>query len=874
MKTNWWTAAKLPKNNFTILSGSAGFPGGYLTSPDFFCVMNYDLEMITAFPKLGFFASLWLRWYLLLRTVLHWWVKATILPAPFEDLDIDLDKPVCYVIDSYALTSLLILDKSCEKLGLPRPLWPLQLQTGTEPRAYLALRRKKGLIIRHTTPRSHSETLERMVDEVSGGAEPDIQLVPVTVLIGRAPDKETGLAKIFFTESWEIGGRINRLINSLINGRNTMVQYNPPISLRELTAEGLGASRSLRKVSRILRVHFRRVRSAAIGPDLSHRRTVVDQILSSQGVKAAILESARKKKTTELKARKQARKYAFEIAADYSYTFVRIASFALGWFWNKIYDGVELQHFRSFQKRAPDYEVIYVPCHRSHIDYLLVSYFVYINGLVVPHIAAGINLNLPVVGRLVRKGGGFFLRRSFRTHKLYSAVFHEYLSRILASGTSIEYFIEGTRSRTGRLLQPKAGMLSMTVRGYLKSPGRPVMFQPIYVGYERLVEGNSYIAELSGQEKKSESLWDLLRVSRVLKQRYGKVHVSFAEPIFLDKLLDSYSPGWREGVSEDQGKPVWLNQLSNELSQQIMTRINEAAHVNAVNLLSVILLPLNKQAMGREDLAEQLNLYLNLLERCAYSERITYTQKSAEEIISYGIALGAFEVREDPLGDIIAIKPEQAVLLTYFRNNISHLVALPSLVASCFINTRTISRADLRRISLAVYPFLKAELFLPWDQESFLEAIDNQIEWLQKQGLLREDSAKDTLSRAEGSSQEAQKLRILAHAQIQTFERYYITIAVLAKNGSGTLARSELEKLCIQTAQRISQLSEFAAPEFYDRNLFRQFISLLRESGSLTTNAGEKLEFGDRINQLSNDAKFILSKDIRRAIMLAAPFGG
>jgi len=827
--------------------------------------------MATNFPDLGFFASLKLRWYLLLRAVLHWWVKAKILPSPFEDLEIDLEKPVCYVIDSYALTSLLILDKSCQEQGLPRPLWPLQLQTETEPRAYLALRRKKGLIIRRTTPRSHSETLERMVDKVGKGEEPDIQLIPVTVLIGRAPDKETGLAKIFFTESWEIGGRINRFINSLINGRSTMVQFSPPISLRELTEEGLGTSRSLRKVSRILRVHFRRVRSAAIGPDLSHRRTVVDRILGSQDVKFAITESARKKKTTEQKARKQARKYAYEIAADYSYVFVRIASFTLAWFWTKIYDGVVLKHFRSFQKLAPEYEVIYVPCHRSHIDYLLLSSFVYQNGLVPPHIAAGINMNFPIVGRMIRKGGVFYLRRSFHTHKLYSAVFKEYFSRILASGTSIEYFIEGTRSRTGRLLQPKTGMISMTVQGYLKSRGRPVMFQPIYVGYERLVEGNSYIAELSGQKKKTESLGDLLRVFWILKQRYGKVHVSFAEPVFLDEHLDAYSPGWREEVVEEQQNPSWLGPLSNELSQKIMTKMNEAAHVNPINLLSVILLPMKKQAMGREDLAEQLDIYLNLLERCAYSERITYTKKSAQEIISYGVELGAIEVREDPLGDIIAIKPEQAVLLTYFRNNISHLVALPSLVASCFLNARIIERSDLHRISLAVYPFLKAEFFLPWNREDFLLAIENHVEWLTGQGLIWEGSEQGQLERGDGSSQEAQKLRIMAHAQIQTFERYYITIAVLAKNGSGTLTRSELEKLCIQTAQRINQLSEFAAPEFYDRSLFRQFIRLLRENDSLTTNSDEKLEFGDRILQLSDDSKFILSKDIRRAIVRAAP---
>ena len=263
--------------------------------------------MSTDFPKIGFLASLRLRWYLLMRAIQHWWVKAQLLPAPFEDLDIDLKKPVCYVIDSYSLSSLLILDKSCEELNLPRPLWPMSVIDGVEPRAYLALRRKKGLIVRHTTPRSHSATLKRLVDNVCSGKEPDIQLVPVTVLIGRKPDKETGLAKIFFTESWEIGGRFQRFISTLINGRSTLVQFSPPISLHELADEGLGAARSLRKVSRILRVHFRRVRSAAIGPDLSHRRTVVDQVLRSPTVKKAIEENSNKEKISEHKSWKQAR---------------------------------------------------------------------------------------------------------------------------------------------------------------------------------------------------------------------------------------------------------------------------------------------------------------------------------------------------------------------------------------------------------------------------------------------------------------------------------------------------------------------------------------------------------------------------------------
>ncbi len=839
-----------------------GSPCGWAT--------RFTERMSTPPTKMGFFASVRLRWYQLLASVLHIWVRARVLPDPLSDLDIDPDRPVCYMLDTYALSSVLILDRCCQDRGLPRPLLPLELDDGSEKRAYAVLKRKDGIIIRRTRPRTHSEMLKRLLDRVCEGEQSDVQIVPVTVLVGRAPDKETRLAKIFFAESWEIAGRASRLFSTLVNGRHTFCQFSQPISLRQMADENIGAGRSLRKVARILRVHFAHVRTAAIGPDLSHRRTVIDGILASPSVEKAIDDHASANKTSVTKAWKRARGFAFEIAADYSYAFVRVASMALSWFWNRIYDGVDLKHFREFQKIAPDYEVIYVPCHRSHIDYLLVSYFVYHNGLVPPHVAAGVNLNMPVLGRFLRMGGAFFLRRSFKSQKLYAAVFNEYLSRILARGTAIEYFVEGTRSRTGRLLTPKAGMLSMTVRGYLRSPVRPIVFQPIYIGYERLVEGKSYTAELSGEAKKSESLADLFKVFGVLRRKYGKVHVSFAEPVFLDDLLDKHEPAWKENTGGDE-RPPWLTPLIDQLGTLIMTGINEAAHVNAINLLAAILLAAPKHALGRAELLTQLNLYLDLLQRCRYSDRITFTTQKPEEIIAYGIELGFLESRTHPLGDILALKPDQAVLMTYFRNNVSHLLALPSLIAGSLLNARRVERTRLHRIASALYPFLRNELFLPWDESGFLEALNATTSWMRQRGLLVDEGDDDVLERAEGSTEEALQLQILGRALLQTFERYFITISVLAKNGTGSLTRAQLERLCILTAQRISLLSEFDAPEFYDRALFRQFIDLLRERGALTINAHGRLEFDDTIESITEDAKTLLSKDIRHNIIRVAP---
>src|SRR6185503_4923833 len=104
----------------------------------------------------------------------------------------------------------------------------------------------------------------------------------------------------------------------------------------------------------------------------------------------------------------------------------------------------------------------------------------------------------------------FFIRRSFRGSSLYTVVFMSYLAAIMARGHPIEYFIEGGRSRTGRLLQPKTGMLAMTVRSFLRDSQRPVVFLPVYFGYERIMEGSTYIGELSGKPKEKESVLGLL----------------------------------------------------------------------------------------------------------------------------------------------------------------------------------------------------------------------------------------------------------------------------------------------------------------------------------------------------------------------------
>ncbi len=808
----------------------------------------------------------------LLGRLLETWVRIRREPADVQAML----KPgvlICYVIEHHGLSNALILEQACREAGLPSPLVPLSPLAPRRKRSHFALSRRDGWLIGRARRGAPTGMLGELVATLELAPDEDVQLLPVSIFVGRAPNRQSGWFRVLFSENWVVVGRFRRLLALLLNGRDTHVQFSAPVSLRAVLAEEQGQrnERIARKVARVLRAHFRRIRAAVIGPDLSHRRTVVDAVLNAEPVREAIAATASKENIPRHVAWKRARAAAMEIAADYSHPVVRSLSFLLNAFWNKLYGGVRMHHFDRLRAVAPGHEVIYVPCHRSHIDYLLLSWLLYTNGIVPPHIAAGVNLNLPLVGSILRRGGAFFLRRSFKANALYSAVFSEYVAQLFARGVSLEYFIEGGRSRTGRLLAPKGGMLAMTVRAFLRESRRPVMFQPVYIGYEKLMEGKSYIGELSGQPKEKESLLGLVRSVKVLRERYGQVTVNFGEPVFLAGLLDEVAPEWRAATATPEERPEWMMHAVDRLAERIQMNINRAADVNAVNLLAIAMLSTPKHAMAESDLIALIAICKALVVELPYAERVTVTEASPAEIVAYGERMGWIRRVKHPLGDVLVTTGDQAVLLSYFRNNVLHLFAAAAWVACCFVNNRRMARASVVRLARVVYPFVQAELFLPWNEEGFGERIQATIDLCVRHGLFELDAEGRVLNRGPGQGDAAFRLRAIAHSLLQAFERYYIAIAVLVKNGPRTVSAAELENLCTLTAQRLSLLQELNAPEFFDKSLFKGFIQKLRERRVVWTDENGKLDFDAALEEVARDAKVILSREIRHGILKLTP---
>lgn len=802
---------------------------------------------------------------LLARKLLYVFVRTTVLPEDLHQLQLDPNKPICYVLQTRFLSNLLVLETETRKAGLPRALKPMRSPHLRENRSLFFLTRSDNPSPLQRNRFAYSPRFVRLMQAVRANPELDVQLVPVTILWGRSPDKEESVFKILFADSWTTPGMLKQLITILLHGRQTFVKFSAPVSARSVLDEGQSEDITLRKLSRVLRVHFRRQREIAIGPDLSHRRTLVKAILAAPPVQQAIAREVAEKDTRPEKATERALAYAREVAADYSYPVIRLFDLFLTWLWTRLYDGVEVHHFDKVRAAAQDHEIVYVPCHRSHIDYLLLSYVIFHRGLMTPHIAAGANLNMPVVGSLMRRAGAFFLRRSFKGNFLYSAVFNEYLHQITIKGYPIEYFIEGGRSRTGRLLAPRAGMLSMTLRSYLRDHSRPIVFIPAYIGYEKLMEGKTYVGELAGKPKQKETVWGVIRAARKIQKTFGKVQLSFGEPIYLEQLLDHEFAAWRETPVADDQKTPWMTSTIEKLAQQINTNINAAAAVNPVNLLSMVLLSTPKHAMDEDALARQLDLYRRLLASVPYSGQVTVTELSGRDIIAYGEQLKILHRIKHPLGDLIGVNDEQAMLLTYFRNNVLHLFILPSLIACLMQHNGELTRNEIVQMVRSIYRFLQSELFLPWCQESVEAVIGQWLEVFVGNGLLIARDEQHLIC-ASPNSEAYAEFDILAQGVRQNLERYYMTVALLTQIGSGRISQQRLEELCHLLAQRLSVLHEFSAPEFSDKALFRNFVETMRSMGVVQVDGRDCLRFDEQLIALAAEARLILSAEIRHAI--------
>lgn len=803
----------------------------------------------------------------LIYKLLYWLTRPFIRASVVKDegLVIDEKKDIHYVLVTDSLTDKLALEQVAKKQLLPSPFTKLELNGVKIPRTIGVKYRDSlfGSEVKHTKSTiSQGKTLLEQVSK----AEKDVQFVPVMICWGRAPgiDKKDKKAKFglldLIADTYQATG-LRKLFILIFSGRHNFVRISKPVSLLEMTQRHGDSEEAAHKLLRVARIHFERQRIVATGPKIMPRQAMFNSLLASPSMKKALQEEAKEKDISLEEAKKNAIKLLDEIAGDYRESYIRFGSTLLTWLWNKIYKGIRVHNADELRDLAQKgHEIVYVPCHRSHMDYLLLTYVIYHQGLVPPHIAAGINLNFWPAGPIFRKAGAFFIRRSFKGSKLYSAVFREYLSQLFIKGYPVKYYTEGGRSRTGRLLAPKTGMIAMTIQAMLRGIDRPITLVPVYIGYEHVMEVNTYLKELKGKNKESESAFGVFKAIKNLKN-YGHGDVNFGTPINLNEILNEHAPDWRSIIDDENVvKPSWLTPVVNLTANKVMENVNNSAVLNTVNLSALTLLSSENHALTRGEMTDLIEFFVNLQKDVPYSEQVKISEQTASEMISEAIQLEKVSATSDEYGSIISLDNKNAILMSYYRNNVIHLFALPSVVAGVLLHHTNCSVDDVIEKTEQLYPLIKNELFLTSD--NVRETVLSLIEYLKENKFI--SIARNKVKLVEQSSSEYFQLVMLSKLMKDTLQRFALGFNRLTQVDG--ISRSELEADAQKMAKRLLTLHDIKAPEYFDKKLISSFVSCIKEQELVDIDEAGLMRLNEQGKATSATINSVLNSEVLQSL--------
>ena len=803
--------------------------------------------------------------------MLRFWIKEKIFSvvkycvSPFISFEVEFEEGISekdltnlktiYALSNKSVSELVALDKYTDKQNTVSPIEGFE---ETNLQRFIRLIPPKFDIGTQKIKRFLPENLP----EILSLDDEKIILIPVSFYWGMHPDKQKSFFKIVFSQSWTVSGYFKKFFRVLLHGRSLVIKFNRPLTLSELKDKERTVDESSRLVSRYLRAIFRKTKKAAIGPDISHRRTLVRSLSRDKVVREEIKAQSKGDLKKKRRLNKKAFKYANEICSDINYPIVRNLQRGLSWFWNKRYDGIHLQNLDKLKSIADDNSLVYLPCHRSHIDYLALSYILLEKGLMLPHIAAGNNLNLPILGGIGKGGGAFFMRRSFRDNKLYSLIFFQYFKRLLQRGSSVEFFPEGGRSRSGFTLQAKPGLLSMTIRSFASLSDEKVKLIPTYIGYEKIIEGNSYLSELLGEEKKRENFLDLFKTIKDFGNFLGNAYINFGEPIDLKDFLEQKEGLKDYTIDSPLDRPIWLKKATSRLGIEVMKGINKSSAITTSSLFSLSLLTETTQSLDTKIISKRIELFIDLIKRNQNFKDVWLTEDSPDKIIAKTEELGL--INSQLIGGEKVFRPtkNEAALLSFYQNNISHFFLLYSLVCLSLKYVEELSEKEILRLTNLVYPFLQSDFYLPWSDEQVGKVVVNNLKILIELGLVVKKD-KDLLTKPEKDSKEYRDFLALSNISEPSIKRFYIVISTLWKEEIDIL---ELQDKCEVIANKLQEIEGWLYTEFSDASKFKSFITKLLDDRYIKENTNNKLSASRITKRVQKEFKQFFNQEFMNEV--------
>jgi len=718
-----------------------------------------------------------------------------------------------YALPSNSIADLVALEHAIKNLGLPSPLSNIK---DTRVKQFVSLVAPKYSQSKQKIIRPSGFNLKSIIEMQRREAN----ILPTSFYWGKHPDKQKSLFKILFSQSWAATGPIKKFFKIIFHGRALVIKFHKPLNLSNLIDQGKNTAENTHLISRYLRALFRKSKQAKLGPDISHRRTLVRSLSNSPEVRSEIKALAKGNVKTEMKLKKKAFRYANEICSDLNYPIIRLIIRFFSWFWNTRYDGINLNNLEVIKEISNDSSIIYVPCHRSHIDYCALSYVLFNEGLMVPQIPAGNNMNIPIMGKILRSGGAVFMRRSFN-NSLYSTVFFQHIRNLMRRGSSIEFFPEGGRSRSGLSLTAKPGLISMILRSYSGLTTEKVKVVPIYIGYEKILEGKSYTSELSGKAKKTESLLDPLKVLKDFNNYLGNVFINFGEPIDLGNFLSSRVKQEELSALLKDEKPTWFKEATTSLGEEIMQGINSSVAVTTTSLFATSLLTDSAQSLQEAELKTRIQMFLQLIQSSKTYKHVWLSNNDPGEIIDQTVKLQF--VKEKLVGNsrIFNASESEIATLSYYKNNISHVFMMYSGICETLRYVEKISRSEMERLVRLVFPFFKRDFHLLENYEDLSDAFSESLNTLIEMEIIVQNDNGE-LSKPKQGSFKNEEFMALCNICEPSIKRFYITMFTLWNHPG--IQRNALQERCVEIAKKLESVEGWPYPEFSDKSKFDQFI--------------------------------------------------
>jgi glycerol-3-phosphate O-acyltransferase len=509
-------------------------------------------------------------------------------------------------------------------------------------------------------------------------------LIPVAIFRGPGfRRRESRFATLVYSVQ-EAPGEARRLLTYLWNAEHVRLTLGREIALGRFvdTHRDEPEERMVRRLARTLQIDLYREERLVLGPALLSRRMVRAQVLRDPDVARLTRKLALERRVPREKVVKQARGYVDEMAANFNGLYFGVLEFLFNRIWPRVFSGLEVRGLERVAECMKEHPVVLVPCHRSHFDYLILTYIFHTNYLSPPHIAAGINLSFWPMGPLFRGAGAFFIRRTFADNELYKMIFRKYLTFLIREGYTQEFFIEGGRTRTGKMLTPKLGMLSAIVDAFVQGVRRDLYLVPVSIHYGRIPEEEVYRREVAGEEKQRESLGALLRARSVLQRRYGTAYVNYGEPISLADAIGEQRERFHQEHA-DAAVERERQRFVQRLGFRLLREVNAVAVVGATSVSASVLLGAPRAAMPVGEFLTMTDALLRILReaRAELTTSLLRNERSGfRESLNWLESGGLVERLQDGTQMVLHVLPEKRQNLDYYKNNIIHFLLLPALV--------------------------------------------------------------------------------------------------------------------------------------------------------------------------------------------------